>query len=57
MMDVKAQNTQNYNKYKEEYDIRDKNIMLKKDLMNNLLKSDEFKTLKQKLDKYTKEIK
>ena len=56
-MDVKAQNTQNYNKYKEEYDIRDKNIMLKKDLMNNLLKSDEFKTLKQKLDKYRKEIK
>jgi len=57
MMDVKAQNTQNYNKYKEEYDIRDKNIMLQKDLMNNLLKSDEFKTLKQKLDKYRKEIK
>ena len=55
-MEVKAKDTQNYNKYFEEYRKMDIDIIHKKKLINNLLNSNEFKTLKINLDKYKKEV-
>jgi len=55
-LEIKAEKTNNYDKYNDEYKNTQKIINQNKETIELFLKQDRFKTLKMKLDKKKKDI-
>ena len=56
-MKTKAEKTNNFDKYNDEYNNTQKFINQKKESLDLILKQDKFKTLKIKLEKIKKDMK